>query len=144
MFGVSRPKNSSEGVLFDLPPNTYRLDIDPAGCPLGWKVLQTGYAVTVASGTYTTVPIPLVPSYVVTGTAIAKDGKPMIGANVEFVSRSNPKQRFTSITNNVGIYYLENLTVDIYQVFINGNSAQPNILEINSDSKNFLELNIQP
>ena len=143
-FGISRSKTVSGEFLFELPPNTYRLDIDPAGSPLGWKPLQTGYAVTVASGTYTTIAIPLVPSYVVTGTAIAKDGKPMIGANVEFVSRSNPKQRFTSITNNVGIYYIENLTVDIYQLLINGNSAQPNILEINSDSKNFLELNIQP
>jgi len=143
-FGISRPKIVSQGLLFELPPNTYRLDIDPSGCPLGWKALQTGYAVKVTSGTYTTIAIPLVPSYVVTGTAIAKDGKPMIGANVEFVSRSNPKQRFTSITNNAGIYYLENLTVDIYQLFINGNSAQSNILEINSDSKNFLELNIQP
>ena len=143
-FGVSRPKTSSGGVLFEMPPNTYRLDIDPAGLPLGWKTLQTSYAVTVASGTYTTVPIPLIPAYVVTGRAIAKDGKPMIGANVEFVSRSNPKKRFTSITNNAGIYYLEDLTVDIYQLFINGNSAQPSTLDINSDSKSFLELNIQP
>ena len=143
-FGISQPKIFSEGGGFELPPDTYRLDIDPAGCPLGWKALQTSYAVTVASGTYTTVPIPLVPSYVVTGRAIAKDGKPMIGANIEFVSRSNPKKRFTSITNNAGIYYLEDLTVDIYQLFINGNSAQPSTLDINSDSKSFLELNIQP
>ncbi len=142
-FGISHPKIVSEGVLFELPPNTYRLDIDPAGFPLGWKVLQPSYAVTVVSGGYTTLSIPLVPSYVVTGRAINKNGKPMIGANVEFVSRSNPKKRFTSITNNAGIYYLEDLKVDIYQLFINGNSAQPSTLDINSDSKSFLELNIQ-
>jgi hypothetical protein len=142
-FGISHPKIVSEGVLFELPPNTYRLDIDPAGFPLGWKALQPSYAVTVVSGGYTTLSIPLVPSYVVTGRAINKNGKPMIGANVEFVSRSNPKKRFTSITNNAGIYYLEDLKVDIYQLFINGNSAQPSTLDINSDSKSFLELNIQ-
>lgn len=143
-FGISRPKTVGEGVLFELPPNTYRLDIDPAGFPLGWKSLQTGYAVTVSAGTYTTFSIPLVPSYVVTGRVISKDGKPMIGVNVEFVSRSNPKKRFTSITNNAGIYYLEDLKVDIYKLFINGNSAQPSTLEINSGSKSLLELNIQP
>lgn len=143
-FGISRPKIVGEGILFELPPNTYRLDIDPAGFPLGWKSLQTGYAVTVSAGTYITLSIPLIPSYVVTGRAIDKDGKPMIGVNVEFVSRSNPKKRFTSITNNAGIYYLEDLKVDIYKLFINGNSAQPSTLEINSGSKSLLELNIQP
>lgn len=143
-FGISHPKVVREGVLFELPPNTYRLDIDPAGYPLGWKSSSTAYAVTVVPGTYTTITIPLAPSYVVTGRAIDKDGKPIIGANVEFVSRSNPKKRFASITNNAGIYYLEDLKVDIYKLFVNGKSAQPSILEINSDSKSFLELNIQP
>jgi len=143
-FRISRPKIVNEGVLFELPPNIYRLDIDPAGFPLGWKGLQTGYAVTFVSGSYTTLPIPLVPSYIVTGRAMDKDGKPMIGVNVEFVSRSNPKKRFTSITNNAGIYYLEDLKVDIYNLLINGKSTQPSNLEINSDSKSLLELNIQP
>ena len=142
--GIFRSKIVNQGVSFELPPNTYRLDTDAAGSPLGWKPLQTGYAVTVASGSYTNLLIPLIPSYVVTGRAIAKDGKPMIGANIEFVSRNNPKRRFTSITNTAGIYYLEYLTIDTYQLFINGNSAQPSTLDINSDSKNFLELNIQP
>lgn len=142
-FGISRPKIVSEGVLFELPPNTYRLDIDPAGLPLGWKALQTSYAITVVSGTYTTLSIPLVPSYVVTGRVIDKDGKPKIGVNVEFVPRSNPKKRFASVTNNAGIYYLEDLKVDAYNLFINGNSAQPSTLEINSESKGFLELNLK-
>ena len=142
-FGISRPKIVSEGALFELPPNTYRLDLDPAGCPLGWKSLQSVYAVTVAPGAYTTVLIPLVPSYVVTGRVINKEGKPMIGVSVEFVSQSNPQKRVTSITNNAGIYYLEDLNIGIYSLFTNGNPVQPKTFEINSDSKTFLELNLQ-
>ena len=143
-LGVSRPKNVSKGALFELPPGNYRLDIDPAGFPLGWKAIQPAYAVKVSPGSYTTVLIPLIPAYVVTGRVIDKEGKAITGVSVEFVSRSHPEKRVTSVTNSAGIYYLEDLNVSTYNVLIDGKLAQPNTLEINTNSKTFLELNLQP
>ncbi len=143
-LGVSRPNIVKNGALFELPPDNYRLDIDPAGFPPGWKAVQSAYAVRVAPGTYTTVSIPLIPSYVVTGRVLNPEGKPLTGVKVEFVSRSHPEKIVTSVTNSAGIYYLEDLNIDIYNVFINGNPSQPNTWEINADSKTFLELNLNP
>jgi len=142
-LGISRAEIVGDGASFELPPDTYRLDIDPAGFPLGWKAVESAYAVKVTPGTYTTVLVPLTPSYVVTGRVISKEGKPMIGVSVQFVSRSNPKKTVTSVTSNAGIYYLEDLKTDVYDVIINGKPAQPNTLEINANSETFLELNLQ-
>jgi hypothetical protein len=143
-LGISRAEIVGDGASFELPPDTYRLDIDPAGFPLGWKSVEPAYAVKVTPGTYTTVLIPLIPSYVVTGRVTSPEGKPMIGVSVQFISRSNPKKTVTSVTSNAGIYYLEDLKPDIYDLVIDGKPAQPNTLEINANSETFLELNLQP
>jgi hypothetical protein len=143
-LGISRAEVVGDGALFELPPDTYRLDIDPAGFPLGWKAVEPAYAVKVAPGAYTSVLIPLIPSYVVTGRVTDQEGNPMIGASVQFVSRSNPKITIISVTNSAGIYYLEDLKPDIYDLVINGKPAQQNTLEINANSETFLELNLQP
>ena len=143
-LGISRAEIVGDAASFELPPDTYRLDIDPAGFPLGWKAVESAYAIKVTPGVYTTALIPLVPSYVVTGRVTSQEGKPMIGVSVQFVSRSNPKKTVTSVTSNAGIYYLEDLKPDVYDVVINGKPAQPNTLEINANTETFLELNLQP
>jgi hypothetical protein len=143
-LGIARAEVVDDGASFELPPDTYRLDIDPAGFPLGWKAVEPAYAVRVAPGAYTTVSIPLIPSYVVTGRVTDQEGNSMIGASVQFVSRSNPKTTITSVTNSAGIYYLEDLKPDVYDLVINGKPAQQNTLEINANSETFLELNLQP
>ena len=142
-LGVSRPSIIKNGALFELPPGNYRLDIDPAGYPLGWKALQSAYAVKVSAGTYTKVLVPLTPSYVVTGRVRNQEQKPINGVQVEAVSRSNPEKRFVSVTNNAGIYYLEDLKIGMYDLFINGKLAQPNSWEIKTDSETLIELNLQ-
>jgi hypothetical protein len=142
-LGVFRPNIIKNGALFELPPGNYRLDIDPAGYPLGWKAVQPAYAVKVAAGTYTKVLVPLTPSYVVTGRVLNQEQKPLNGVQVEAISRSNPEKRFVSVTNNAGIYYLEDLKIGAYNLFIDGKPAQPNSWEIKTDSETFFELNLQ-
>ncbi|NJM22937.1 MAG: carboxypeptidase regulatory-like domain-containing protein [Richelia sp. SM1_7_0] len=48
-----RPDITNNGVMIQIPPNNYRLDLDPAGYPIDWKPTQTAYAVEVAAGGYT-------------------------------------------------------------------------------------------
>ena len=131
------------GAIFELPPDNYRLDLDSAGFPIGWKTENLAYAVKVAAGSYTKVPVPLIPSYVLAGQVTNGEGKPLGGLKVEAVSVDNPEKRFLSITNHGGIYYLEGLERTKYNLFIDGKPAQTNTFEINDDSDTFLELNLQ-
>lgn len=142
-LGVSQAAVVGDGALFELPPNDYRLDTDPAGFPIGWKAVESAYAISVTPGGYTPVLIPLIPSYVVTGVVLDKEGKAAIGVSVQFISRSNPQQEIKSVTNSVGIYYLEDLKTDVYDLLINGQPVKPKILEINATTETFLELNLQ-
>ena len=95
----------------------------------------------IVAGSYTTTSIPFVASYTLAGTVKDTEGKPVAGARVEAID--NSKSSVVSITNNSGIFYLEQLRQGTYELKVNNKSVEPNKIIINSDSPNLQELNLK-
>jgi hypothetical protein len=138
----SRPEIRGSGVFVTLPPDTYRLDLDPAGFPFDWKPSVLALAVEVAPGSYTRVLLPFTLSYTFSGIVTDGGGKPVNGARVEAVPTDGGPSVF-SITNSAGVFYLEGLEQGSYTLQINGQPAQPEKLEIDESSEPFQELNLK-
>lgn len=128
-------------LLVLVPPDEYRLELDPAGFPLDWQVSTTSFAVTVVPGTYTTITVPLTRSYTVSGTLTNQDNEPIGGVRVVAIPKGKGKRRF-SITNQAGVYFLEQLQQGTYQLKANGQSLQPSTVEIKESSPSLQQLNL--
>ncbi|WOD39828.1 carboxypeptidase regulatory-like domain-containing protein [Nodosilinea sp. E11] len=137
-----RPEVQNAGVLAEVFPGVYRVDLNPAGFPLDWRPAQTSYAVEVIQGQYTPVLIPFVQSYTVAGRVLTAEGNGVGGAIVEAIS-AQTGLAITSVTNSAGVYYLENLTQGSYELRVNGLSVRTNPLVINQDTEVFQEINLQ-
>jgi hypothetical protein len=137
-----RPEVKKDRILLFLPPDTYRLDLDPAGYPIDAQPLVDAYAVRVVAGSYTPILVPLIVSFVRSGIVTNAEGKPVNGAKVEAISPTS-KQKVYSITNAAGVYYLERLQVGTYNLSINGKPAQPNAITLDSASPSTQELNLK-
>ncbi|MEB3311672.1 MAG: carboxypeptidase-like regulatory domain-containing protein [Snowella sp.] len=131
-----------EALILPAQPGTYRLDLDPAGYPLDYQPLHPAYAVEVIAGSYTTVSIPFIPAYTVGGKLVNAQGKPIVGARVEAISVKNyPK--VISITDEQGVFYLENLRQGTYEVLAQGKETQPKSLELTQESPALSELTLK-
>ncbi|MBE9126964.1 MULTISPECIES: carboxypeptidase regulatory-like domain-containing protein [unclassified Coleofasciculus] len=139
--GSLRAEIQSDRILMHLPPGIYRLDLDPAGFPFDWQAVEDAYAVDVVAGSYTPVLVPLVQSYTVSGIVTDDQGQPISGARVEAIPSKSGERSF-SVTNDAGVYYLERLQQGSYSLQINGQSAFPNVIELQSNSETFQELNL--
>ena len=133
---------TKQGVFVTLPPGGYRLDLDPAGYPFNLSPTKTAYGVQVTAGSYTKLNIPLTPSYTVMGVVTDSQGEPMSGVRVEAVSPRSSQSVF-SITNSAGVYFLEGLTQDIYNITVNDQSVNLKPLKITSDSESLQEVNVK-
>lgn len=130
----------SDGISMVLPPDTYRLDIDPAGLPLDRNAAEMSYAVEVVAGQYTTVAVPLVLTYSVSGVVTDRMGVAVSGARVEAVSDRGHRQ--ISITNDAGVYYLERLQPEAYELMVNGVLTQDSLLLLEGETEAFQEREI--
>jgi hypothetical protein len=135
-------RKQSDRIFVRLPPDTYRLDLDPAGFPPEWQTTFNSLAINVNAGSYTPILIPLVRSYSVSGIVTKAEGKPINGAKVEAVN-PNSNDRVFSVTNEAGVFYLERLRQGTYTITINGKPAQPGTITLNESSESFQELNLQ-
>ena len=133
---------TQQGVFVPLPPGEYRLDLDPAGYPFNLSPTESSYGVQVTAGSYTKLNIPLNPSYTVVGTVTDSQGKPVAGARVQAVAIKSSKSVF-SITNSAGVYFLEGLTQDTYNITVNDQSVGVQPLKITADSAPLQELNLK-
>lgn len=131
-----------QGIILQIPPGTYRLDLDPAGYPLDQKPMQSAYAVEVVAGSYTTVAIPFIASYTVGGTVVDLQGKAIAGARVEAIAIVG-ENKAISITDIAGTFYLENLQQGVYKLLVNGQETEPRTLELTKDSSPLSELNLK-
>ena len=135
-----RPEIQSDGIALTLSPETYRLDIDSAGLPLDRTAREGAYAVEVVPGQYTTVSIPLTLAYTVSGVVMDAAGAAVPGARVEAIGLSGHRQ--LSITNGAGVYYLEQLQPETYDLRVNGAAGGTESLELTTEENSFLERNI--
>ena len=138
-----------QAIILPANPGVYRLGLDPAGYPLDYQPQQTAYAVEAIAGSYTTVLIPFIPAYRISGTVTHSQGKVLVGARVEAIALANleqnsektPEKRI-SVTDEQGEFYLENLQQGRYQLQVNGQPAQPDTLVITETSPNQLTINL--
>jgi hypothetical protein len=119
----------------------YRLDLDPAGYPLDWQPVIDAMAVEVVAGSYTPIPVPLVPSFTISGVVTDASGNVISGARIEAKGLKDTRRRF-SVTNGAGVCYLERLQPDTYTLLVNGKPAQPDSIILNESSKFLTELNL--
>ncbi len=129
-----------DGVLLTMPPATYRIDIDPAGLPIDRAARELAYAADVIAGQYTTVTVPLTLSYTVSGVVVDSNGEGVSGARVEAISASG--HRKMSVTNGAGVYYLERLYPERYEIQVDGNTVEAAPLHLEEETSPFLEREI--
>jgi Carboxypeptidase regulatory-like domain len=137
-FRVTDTENSA---TIKLPPDSYRVDVDPAGYPVNYRSSIDALRVDVAAGNVTKIAVPLVPAYVYTGVVQDKAGKPVVGGRVEAIAIKNGA-KISSITNDAGVYYLEGLEQGEYKLTVSDLPATPNKLNITPTSQPTQELNL--
>jgi Carboxypeptidase regulatory-like domain len=121
-------------------PGSYRLDLHPARFPSGWRNAMTdplgkpieSLRVNVALGSYTTIPIPLMPIYKVTGIVADATGKPRQNAEVTAVHISGTSVRRTTSQAD-GSYEFTDLALGNYEISTPG-QLQPTKIAIVSSS----------
>ena len=138
---ASQINQQRDRLLVSVPPDEYRLELDPAGFPLDWQAAKTSFAVTVVPGTYTSVTVPLTRSYTVSGTLTNEDNEPIGGVRVVAIPKGQGERRF-SITNQAGVYFLEQLQPGTYQLKANGQPLQPSTLKIKASSPALQQLDL--
>ncbi|MDB9540031.1 carboxypeptidase-like regulatory domain-containing protein, partial [Anabaenopsis arnoldii] len=131
------------GTVIPTPIGEHRLDLDPAGYPIGWEPQERAFAVEVAPGAYTIVKVPFVKTATVEGRLRNQLGQPVNGARVEAISTSNQKKYF-SITSPSGAFYLDNLPLGEYTLNVGGLDITPRTLQLNKSEfvQNTLELQV--
>jgi len=139
----SQAQIKKNGVLFQVDPDMYRIDLDPAGYPIDYSPVKDAFAVEVAAGSYTVVPVPFAVSYTVAGTLTDVKDKPVGGATIEAMPTNEGSNRVTSVTNGGGIFYLENLQQGTYEMSINGQPAEPRIMTVDENTEPFSEINFK-
>ena len=139
-----RPEVKANSIRINLLPGRYRLDIDPAGFPQDWTAKVNAYAVNVVAGGNTRVFVPLTKSYTISGVITDAKGQPLGGVRVEAIPANEGNERRISVSNNGGVYYIENLEQGTYTLKINDREAIPSTINIETSSPPFQELNLQP
>jgi hypothetical protein len=140
--------NDSIATL-QLAPGSYRLDLNPAGYPISYRSKSSAIQIDVIPGTTTEVLVPLIPAYAITGTVKNSVGDPIVGGRVEAISLVNG-EKYISVTNDSGIYYLEGLEQGEYRISVGGSivknanciSACDDIVRITSMNSTVGELNL--
>ena len=138
---ASQIRQQRDRLLVIVPPNEYRLELDPAGFPLDWQANDTTFAVKVVPGTYTPILVPLQQSYTVSGTLTDENQNPIGGARVVAIPEGEGSRRF-SITNQGGVFFLERLQQGQYQLQVRDRPVKPSKITIDSNTPSFQQQNL--
>lgn len=138
----SQVEQQPEHLRLRLTPETYRLEIDPAGIPNGWIAKMTALAVQVVPGSDTPVMIPLTRSYALEGLVTDDKGEPLTGVKIEAVGQRS-QQRFFAITNAQGEYSLQELPTDSYSLYLDGAKARSESIRLDDATKMRYEMRLQ-
>jgi Carboxypeptidase regulatory-like domain len=137
----SRTNQLADRVEVKAEPGSYRLDLNPTHLPAHWRSAVDSLRVNVALGSYTNIPVPLVPIYTVTGIVSTAAGKPIPNAQViaTHVAGTVPPRMVT--TKADGSYAIEDLALGSYQISVPGQINSP-IIAIVSTSPVLQQLNL--
>jgi len=133
---------TNQGIYTQMTPGTYRLDLDPAGYPIGGMLPTKSYAVHVTAGGYTSITVPFSVSYSIAGTVQDNQGNPISGVKVEAVPVEKGNKSF-AITNGAGIFFVDNVRQGVYKMLLDGESANADTIEITPDSELIVEINLK-
>jgi Carboxypeptidase regulatory-like domain len=130
-------------------PGSYRIDLNSRRLPAGWRNAMTdlmgkpldSMRVNVALGSYTTIPIPLMPIYKVTGIVSDAAGKALANAEVTAVHVSGTSVLRTTSKAD-GSYEFADLALGAYEISTTG-QLQPYKIAIGSSSPVLQQLNLQ-
>jgi len=137
----SQLRITNQGVYTQMAPGTYRLDLDPAGYPIGGVPPKESYAVQVTAGGYTNVIIPFSVSYTIAGIVQDKEGNPIGGIKVEAVPVEKGSKS-SAITNGAGIFFVDDVRQGVYKMLLDGQSVNTDTIEITPDSELIVEVNL--
>jgi hypothetical protein len=128
-----RPRVTNDRAELNLPNGSYRVDVDPAGYPINYTSRLEAIRAEVVSGGVTTIQIPLVPAYNLTGFVKNTSGETLTGARVEAINIKT-KVKVISITNDAGFYSIDSLEQGEYKFTVSGFSTTPELLKITAKS----------
>ncbi|HEC83962.1 MAG: carboxypeptidase regulatory-like domain-containing protein [Candidatus Parabeggiatoa sp. nov. 1] len=137
-----RLRVTKQGIYTQVTPGTYRLDLDPAGYPIGGTPEKESYAVQVTAGGYTSVIVPFSVSYTIAGTVQDAEGNPVGGVKVEAVPVGKGSKSF-AVTNGAGIFFVDNVRQGVYKMLLDGQSVNADTIEITPDSELIVEVNLK-
>lgn len=133
---------TNQGIYTQMAPGTYRLDLDPAGYPVGGVPPKESYAVQVTAGSYTNIIVPFSITYTIAGTVQDNQGNPIGGVKVEAVAVEKGNKS-SAITNGAGIYFVDNVRQGEYKMLLDGQSVNTDTIEITPDSELIVEVNLK-
>jgi len=137
----SRIIQQRDRLLVTVPPDDYRLELDPAGFPLDWQAADTTFAIKVVPGSYTPLTVPLKQSYTVSGVLTNENNEPIGGARVVAIPQGEGNRRF-SITNQGGVFFLERLQQGTYQLQVQNQPLNPSAITIDENTPPFQQQNL--
>jgi hypothetical protein len=122
-------------------PGSYRVDLNPGHIPAHWRSSMMSAVgkpidslrVNVALGSYTTIPIPLIPIYTVAGTVTDSAGNSLPHTEVTAIDLAGTGVRQSTISKADGSYEFTDLALGAYQISILG-QLQPITIAIVSSS----------
>lgn len=140
-LNLSQTNKLVDRVEIRTAQGSYRIDINPKHIPSHWRSSMVNadgkplnsVRVNVALGGYTTIPIPLVPVYTVTGIVLDSAGKPLPNVEVTAIDLANSNLRKSITSKADGNYQFIDLSPGTYQISIPGQS-QPTTIAIVSSS----------
>jgi hypothetical protein len=106
-------------TTMQLAPGSYRLDLNPVGYPINYRSKSAAIQIDAIPGATTEVLVPLIPAYAMTGTVKNSAGDAVVGGRVEAISLVTG-EKYISVTNDSGIYYLEGLEQGEYRINVGG------------------------
>ncbi len=140
-LNLSQTTQLPDRVEIKAAPGSYRLDLNLSRLPPHWRSPFDSLRVNVALGTYTTVSIPLVPIYTVTGIVSNPAGQPVPNSQVIAIPVSGTGAKRIVTTKSDGSYAIEDLALGNYQISTPG-QVNPAIVAIVSSSPVLQQLNL--
>ncbi|WP_310425716.1 carboxypeptidase-like regulatory domain-containing protein [Chamaesiphon sp. VAR_48_metabat_135_sub] len=149
-LNLTQTTQLADSVEVRAAPGSYRLDLNPTHLPAYWRSFLSSATgkppeslrVNVALGSYTTIPIPLIPIYTVTGVVSDSLGKPLPHVEVVAIDLYGTGVRRSTNSNLDGSYEFADLALGAYDISTPG-QLYPATISIVSNSPVLQQLNLR-